>query len=327
VDVTWWPCPPGLAPSAVVPIGRPIANTQCYVLDAHGAPCPIGVPGELYLAGAQVGLGYHGRPELTAERFVADPFATAPGARMYRTGDRARWRADGTIEYLGRLDFQVKLRGFRIELGEIEAALQAAGGVRESVAVVHVDAAGDQHLVAYVVPTDTTLDLRALVAQLEQRLPAHMVPAVIMPLDAMPLTPSGKLDRRALPAPDFGALAAPSRPPESDLERAVALIWQDVLGRPVEGAETPFAGLGGHSLLATRVTAQLGRIFRTSLSLRRFFAEPTVAGIARALAELEPRPGQSALIASTFLKVRTMTPEERERLKGAAVPSSTTPAS
>ncbi|MBI3791955.1 MAG: AMP-binding protein [Gemmatimonadetes bacterium] len=325
VDVSYWPCPPGLGLGDVVPIGRPVANTQLYVLDAHGAPAPVGVPGELFIGGVQVGLGYHNRPELTAERFARDPFAGAPGARLYRTGDRARWRHDGTIEYLGRLDFQVKLRGFRIELGEIEAALQADARVRESVAIVHVDAHGEQQLVAYVVAAPgATIETPALLASLGARLPAHMVPAAVMVLDAMPLTPSGKLDRRALPAPEFAALAAPSRAPAGELEQAVALIWQDVLGTPVEGAETPFAALGGHSLLATRVTAQLGRIFRTNVSLRRFFAEPTVAGIARALAEQEARPGQSALIAGTFLKVRQMSPQQRERLRGAAPASSPT---
>jgi amino acid adenylation domain-containing protein len=285
VDVTWWPCPPGLAPSAVVPIGRPIANTQCYVLDAHGAPCPIGVPGELYLAGAQVGLGYHGRAELTAERFVADPFAAARGARMYRTGDRARWRADGTIEYLGRLDFQVKLRGFRIELGEIEAALQGAGGVRESVVVMHGSGA-DARLVAYVVPSGPgTADPARLAAALGGTLPAYMVPAVIMPLDAMPLTPSGKVDRRALPAPKAAATARRYVAPRTTIEHELAQCWEAIVqpGHPVSAFDD-FFEIGGNSLLAIRMLAQVERLRGQRVPLAWLLEGPTVAALATRLA-------------------------------------------
>ncbi|MBJ6766237.1 amino acid adenylation domain-containing protein, partial [Myxococcaceae bacterium JPH2] len=202
VDVSAWTCPRGEALRRV-PIGKPIANTTLYVLDGRGRPVPVGVPGELYIGGVQVGRGYWARPELTAERFVPDAFSQTAGARLYRTGDKARWLEDGTVEYLGRLDFQVKLRGFRIELGEVESALRACPGVREAVALVREDSPGDARLVGYVTGDEQAQDSAALRAFLQQRLPEHMVPSVFMRLDALPLTTSGKLNRAALPAPDL----------------------------------------------------------------------------------------------------------------------------
>ncbi|HEX6912735.1 MAG TPA: amino acid adenylation domain-containing protein, partial [Longimicrobium sp.] len=229
VDVTYWPCAP--RETRVVPIGRPVANTRVYVLDAAMNPVPIGVAGELHIGGVQVGRGYLRRPALTAAAFVPDPFG-APGARLYRTGDRARWTADGEVEYLGRVDFQVKIRGFRIEPGEVEAALRGHPSVADAVAVVRPDATGDPRLVAYVVPAPggeapPAAELRAHV---RARLPEHMVPAAVVALDALPLSPNGKLDRKALPAPDAPAASAEYVAPRTDTERVVAGIWCAVLG-------------------------------------------------------------------------------------------------
>jgi len=282
------------AAGEVVPIGRPIANTQTYVLDGHMRPVPVGVPGELCIGGAGLARGYLGRPALTAERFVPDPFATAPGARLYKTGDRARYRPDGTLEYLGRLDNQVKVRGYRIELGEVEATLAAHPAVRQAVVTVREDTPGDARLVAYVVPepggAPAAEELRAL---LRERLPAYMVPSAFVALAAFPLTPNGKVDRRALPAPDAaqpadtdaGAYVAPRTP----TEREVATVWAEVLKLARVGAEDDFFDIGGHSLLATQVVARLRAARGPGMSLRTLFDAPTVALLAAALDALPPR--------------------------------------
>ncbi|HEX7981789.1 MAG TPA: amino acid adenylation domain-containing protein, partial [Gemmatimonadaceae bacterium] len=270
VDVTYWPCPRTSEPLRVVPIGRPVANTRMYVLDRAGEPTPIGVAGELHIAGVQVGLGYHGRPELTAERFPRDPFATgltssdASDARLYRTGDLARWRADGTIEYLGRLDFQVKVRGFRIELGEIEATLSRHAQVAAVVVVAPEDGSGTPRLVAYVVPRAPFSEahstealwtsLRALAAE---SLPDHMVPNVFVALDTLPLTPSGKVDRKALPVPSVDMRRRDYVAPRTPSEVALARIWSEVLTLDKVGATHGFLELGGHSLAAMRVVARV----------------------------------------------------------------------
>ncbi|HEU0013521.1 MAG TPA: amino acid adenylation domain-containing protein [Longimicrobium sp.] len=265
---------------ALPPIGRPIAGTRLYVLDARMQPCPVGVPGELYAGGQALARGYLGRPGLTAEKFVPDPFNGAPGARLYRTGDRARWRADGEIEYVGRTDFQVKIRGFRVEPGEVEAALGAHPAVREAAVAVRGEGA-DRRLVAYLVPGGsapfTTDELRA---HLASRLPEYMVPSAWVTLEAMPLTPSGKVDRRALPEPDPAAGAAGRVPPRTPAEEVVAGIWERVLGvRP--GVHDDFFALGGHSLRATQVVSRVRQAFGVELPLRALFEEPTVAGLAR----------------------------------------------
>ncbi len=278
VDVTWWPCARG---AERVPIGRPIANTQLYVLDTQGRPTPIGVPGELHIGGVQVGRGYHGRAKLTADKFIADPFSARRGARLYRTGDRARWLADGTLDYLGRLDEQVKLRGFRIELGEIEAALVRFPGVREAAAAIH-GAAGDQRLVGYYTG-DVARDVDALRAHLGASLPDYMVPAAYVHLDALPLSPSGKLDRKALPAPDGAAFGAGAyEAPAGEVETRVAEIWNSVL--PVErvGRHDNFFTLGGHSLLAVTLVEKL-RQAGFSTDVRTLFLAPTVAALAARL--------------------------------------------
>ncbi|HVH11782.1 MAG TPA: amino acid adenylation domain-containing protein, partial [Longimicrobium sp.] len=266
-----------LAADAVsIPIGRPIANSTAYVLGAGGTSLPVGLPGELCVGGDGVARGYLGRPALTAERFVPDPFSATPGARLYRTGDRARWRADGTLEYLGRLDGQVKLRGFRIETGEIETALRAIPGVAECAVLVREDAPGDRRLVAYVAGVD---DADALRAHLRHSLPEYMVPSAFVLLERMPLTPNGKLDRRALPEPEVtaGEHVAPRTP----VEEVLAGIWAEVLRLDRVGADANFFALGGHSLLATRVVSRVRAAFGVEPTLRALFEAPTLAELAR----------------------------------------------
>ncbi len=269
------------------PIGRPTAGTRAYVLDAALKPAPIGVPGELYLGGAGVARGYAGRAGMTAERFVPDPFADESGARMYRTGDRVRWRADGELEYLGRLDTQVKLRGFRIELGEVESALLRHPAVGDAVAVVRADAGREPRLVAYVVPraADRTPDAAELRAVLRERLPDYMVPAAFVAMETLPQTTSGKVDRRALPEPsdERGAeLVAPS----TDTEIALAEMWEEALGVERVGADDSFFALGGHSLLAARLAGAVAARFDVDLPLREMFEAPRLADLAARIDEL-----------------------------------------
>ncbi|WP_218040376.1 non-ribosomal peptide synthetase [Actinomadura sp. WMMB 499] len=259
------------------PIGRPMANTRAYVLDERLRPVPVGTPGELYVAGDGLARGYLHRPELTADRFVACPFGDRPGARMYRTGDLVRWNRDGHIEYLGRLDHQVKVRGFRIELGEIEAALAAHPAVSQSVVVARRDAAGDTVLAGYVVGDGP--DPAALREFAARTLPEYMVPAAIVVLDAMPLNPNGKLDRAALPEPDFAA-AATARGPRDAREEILCGIFADVLGLPRVGIDDGFFDLGGDSLKATRVVARARAALNAELPVRALFETPTVAGLA-----------------------------------------------
>ena len=276
-----------IIPGDEVTIGRPIANTQIYILNSFLHPVPIGVQGELYIGGAGVARGYLNRPELTAEKFIPDPFSAAPGARMYRTGDLARYRPDGNIEFLGRADHQVKIRGFRIELGEIEAALGQHPAVREAVVLAREDAArAEKRLVAYVVaerePLPTTTDLRNF---LKEKLPEYMVPAVFVLLDALPLMPNGKIDRRALPSPDRSrpeldkAFVAPRTP----TEELLAEIWAQLLDLERVGIHDNFFDLGGHSLLATQLVSRMRETFQVEIPLRRLFEVPTVAGLAESI--------------------------------------------
>ncbi|TDC55919.1 amino acid adenylation domain-containing protein, partial [Actinomadura sp. KC345] len=262
-------------PEGIAPIGRPMANTRLYVLDGRFRPVPVGVPGELYLAGDGLARGYLHRPALTADRFVACPFG-APGERMYRTGDLVRWNHAGEIEYLGRLDHQVKVRGFRIELGEIEAALSAHPAVTQSVVAARRDAVGDGVLTGYVVGAVDPGELRAFAAR---TLPAYMVPSAIMVLDAMPLSPNGKLDRSALPEPDFTAAPA-SRGPRDAREEILCGIFAGVLGLDRVGIDDGFFDHGGDSLKATRVAARARAALDVELPVRALFEAPTVAGLA-----------------------------------------------
>ncbi len=268
------------------PVGRPVANSVLYVLDPDMQPCPIGVPGELYVGGAGVARGYLGRPALTAERFLPNPFG--PG-RLYRTGDVCRWSAAGELEHLGRADHQVKIRGLRVEPGEIEAQLRMAEEVTDAVVVARQDTGGDPRLIAYAVADRSSLP--ALRARLQRTLPAHMVPGSFVALDALPLTANGKVDRRALPEPDAARpdLEPAFVAPRDETEQAVAHVWCEVLGLDRVGVHDDFFDLGGHSLLATRVVSRMGREAGIEVPLRAFFETPTVAGLAARMAAGEGR--------------------------------------
>ena len=254
-------------------IGRPLANTQVYVVDANIQPVPIGVPGELYIGGAGLARGYLNRPELTAEKFVRNPFSDDPTARLYRTGDLCRWRADGNLEYLGRIDNQVKLRGFRIELGEIENVLNAHAKINQCVVMLREDRAGDKRLVAYCVPAEGKLHVSELRSYLQGRLPDYMLPSSFVELTSFPLTSSGKLDRRSLPAPDDSRpdLESGYVAPRNPLEEQLASIWGELLGLQAIGVHDNFFALGGHSLLATSVVARASAALQVDLPLRRIF--------------------------------------------------------
>ncbi|HET7463284.1 MAG TPA: amino acid adenylation domain-containing protein, partial [Longimicrobium sp.] len=266
-----------------VAIGRPVANTRIYVLDRAGEPVPVGAAGEVHIGGAGVARGYLGRAALTAERFVPDPFGGRAGARMYRTGDVGRWRRDGTLEYVGRDDVQVKVRGYRIEPGEIEARLAELPGVREAVVVAREDAPGDRRLVAYVVGDE--VDAGALRAGLLERLPEYMVPAAYVRLAALPLTPNGKVSRGALPAPGAGVYATRAyQAPAGETEAALSAIWAELLKVERVGRRDHFFDLGGHSLLAVQVVSRVRQALGVEMALGDLFVHPVLEDLARALA-------------------------------------------
>jgi hypothetical protein len=267
--------------NAAVPIGRPIGNTEIYILNADFRPVPIGVPGDLYIGGDGLARGYHGRPELTLEKFVGHPFSTQPGDRLYHTGDLARYRPDGNIEFLGRTDHQVKIRGFRIETGEVEAALAGHPGIRQVVVVAVGEEGGSKRLVAYLVGENVPAEELRECAR--RRLPDYMIPSLFLFLDSLPLTPSRKVDRMALPKPDVdgAARSAAYAAPRDQVEAAIARVWQDVLGVTRIGIHDNFFELGGHSLKATKSVFQLQRDAGLSLQLLDVFRSPTVEGLAR----------------------------------------------
>jgi amino acid adenylation domain-containing protein len=281
VEVTYWDCGRP-APCATVPIGRPIANVKAYILDRHLAPVPIGVVGELYIGGIAVARGYLNRPELTAARFIPDPFAKHPDQRLYKTGDRARFLGDGNIEYLGRLDNQVKLRGFRIELGDIEATLLENSQVRAAAVLLRDDGNGGPRLVAYLVTDGSELDVPAVRAFLRERLPENMIPAAFVAVQSLPKTTSGKLDKKTLPTPEMGL--DPQRefvPPGDEIEERLANLWQELLSVPSISVTDNYFDLGGHSLLAFRLFSEVKFCFHLDLPLATLFYAPTVRTMAR----------------------------------------------
>ena len=270
-----------------IPIGRPISNTQIYILDPQLQPVPIGVAGELHIGGAGLAHGYLHRPDLTATKFIPSPFD--PGMRLYKTGDLARYRADGTLEFLGRIDYQVKIRGYRIELEEIEAVIATHPLIREVVVIAREDAPGDKHLVAYFVarqPNHNPSELREFV---KEQLPDYMLPSLFVELDALPLTSNGKIDRKALPAPDRSQREPRQQyhPPQSQIERTVAMVWQDVLKVEQVGVHDNFFDLGGHSLLMAQAHHQLQTIFQQELPLIKLLEHPTISELAKYLSQAE----------------------------------------
>ncbi len=285
-ETTIWSTLERVQPGAgSITIGRPIANTQIYVLDAAGQPQPVGLPGEIWIGGDGVAAGYHRRPELTAERFVTDRFSGRPNARLYRTGDLGRWQTDGRLQHLGRLDHQVKVRGFRIELGEIETAIASAPGVSQTAVVVREDTEGDKRIVAYVVTAGGAgEDLAdALRAKLGLELPSYMVPSYVVRLDALPLTANGKLDRAALPAPKVVERPASKKlvSPKTPTEEAIVGIWRQVLNVNTIDCTDDFFRLGGHSLLATKVASRLRDVFQIEFPLGLLFTDTTVQTLGR----------------------------------------------
>jgi acyl carrier protein len=279
-------------------IGRPTENARVHVLDAALRLVPAGVHGEICLGGAQVARGYLGRPALTAERFVPDPFSPAPGGRLYRTGDGGRWRADGTLEFAGRLDGQVKIRGFRVEPGEVEAVLRRHPAVSACAVAVRADAGGERRLAAYVVGSAPAAELRQ---HLRRTLPEYMVPSAFVAVDALPLNAHGKVDRAALPAPDLASSAERYAAPADALEETLAAAWREVLGVERVGRHDAFFELGGHSVAVARLHARLRQALGREVPVTDLFRFPTIASLAEHLGaapEAEPRPGEGSQRAS-----------------------------
>jgi acyl-coenzyme A synthetase/AMP-(fatty) acid ligase/acyl carrier protein len=314
IDVTCWTCAPD-AGDETTPIGRPVANTEIVILDPQFRPVPVGVAGELAIGGVQLARGYHGRGGLSAEKFVPHPFSVHPGARLYRTGDLARYREDGVVEYLGRIDFQVKLHGFRIELGEIENALSRHPAVRESLVTLREDSSGAPQLVAYVtlrsdrpvnLPPPTLDEVRAF---LQTSLPSTMIPSALIHLEAFPLSPNGKVERRLLPAPsgERPELRQSYAPPRSAAEQHIAAIWREVLGVDRVGVHDHFFDLGGNSIRVMQVHSRLSQAFEHSIPLVELFKYPTVAELARYLT-------QPAAAADTVSAARARAAERRAAL-------------
>ncbi len=298
IDAVTWTCDREDR-RAAVPIGRPMANARVYVIGPQLELLPIGTVGELCIGGAGLARGYINRPELTAERFVPDPFAAGSGARIYRTGDRVRYWPDGTLEFLGRVDDQVNIRGIRVELQEVEAAIAAHPAIQQVAVVSRPRAAGDSRLIAYYVPRESAVSETDLRRFLRDRLPESMIPNGVMRLDALPLTPSGKIDRQSLPAwvPDRGELAT-SESPRTTLETLLARIWSEVLDVSPIGIHDDFFAIGGHSLLATRVISRVNRELRRSVPVRQLFESATIEGLAKAIegsSSTQPASGPSTI--------------------------------
>jgi amino acid adenylation domain-containing protein len=282
----WSTCGRIVDAEKAIHIGRPIANTTVWILDPRGNPCPVGVVGEIHIGGDGVAKGYLGRPELTAEKFIADPFAGQPGARLYRTGDLGRVRGDGTLECLGRVDFQVKIRGYRIELGEIESVLAKHPTIKEAVVVARADAGVAPYLVAYIRSDDSVLDQQVLRAHMKASLPDYMVPTYIVQLASFPLTPNGKIDRKALPSPALSTSVTPTapsvaRPPSSKTERELEDIWKQLLRLEQVGIDQSFFDVGGHSLLGISLGVEMTKRFGVKLPVSQLLRTPTIEGLAQ----------------------------------------------
>jgi amino acid adenylation domain-containing protein len=300
-----------------VSIGRPIANSQIYLLDPYRQPVAIGVPGEICIGGIGVARGYLNRPELTAEKFIPNPFSAKPDTRLYRTGDRARYLPDGNIEYIGRVDNQVKVRGYRIELGEIESVLGQYPRVSESAVIVRADTVGERWLVAYVVQSQgrvvTVSELRSF---LKQKLPDYMIPAAFVFLDSLPLTPNGKVDRKALPMPDRSRpqLDETFSAPRTPVEELLANIWAEVLKLDKVGIHDNFFDLGGHSLRATQVVSRVRAAFQVELPLRTLFEKQRIDELAKAITELQGKSIAAEAIADVLTEIESLSDEEVQGL-------------
>jgi acyl-coenzyme A synthetase/AMP-(fatty) acid ligase/acyl carrier protein len=297
-------------------IGRPILNTQVYVLDANGNLLPPGLPGELYLGGAGVARAYLNQPALTAEKLVPDPFSQNSGARLYRTGDLARFTSNGILECFGRTDLQQKIDGFRIELGDVEAALSSIPGIQHAAAAVVSDQNKTNCLVAFLVydPSQAPYETSALRKMMMDRLPAYMVPSSFTEVAALPLTANNKLDRKRLTGMARPAMPKPAQPPTNAVEEALVEIWKEAFEKSEIYIDDNFFDIGGHSLIATQIHVKIQRVFQIELALRELFHSPTIRALAAIIQQGERSPGRSDKIASLYLKVKHMSPEEREHL-------------
>ncbi len=300
-----------------IPYGKPIHNARYYVLDSNLNPCPIGVPGDLHIGGECLAWGYANQPNLTASKFIPDPYSTMPGARLYKTGDRARYWCDGNLEFLGRVDQQVKIRGFRIELGEIETVLSQHPAIREAIVQDHGDTLENKRLVAYIVPHHgQNPDHNELRNHLREKLPEYMIPSIFMALAALPLTPNGKIDRKALPSPGTSRPEISSKfvAPRTPIEEALAGIWAKTLRLERVGIYDNFFDLGGHSLLATQVVSRIRETLMVELPLRAMFEAPTVADLSNLIVANEVSPGQTEKIARILKMVSGMSDQDAKEL-------------
>jgi len=278
------------------PIGRPIGNFELYILDQNLLPVPVGVPGELCVGGVGLARGYLNRPDLTAEKFIPDPFSGRKGDRLYRTGDLVRYQEDGNIQFLGRIDLQVKVRGFRIELGEIEAVLREIPNVKDVVVLAREDVPGEKRLVAYLVCDEPAPEIAQIRTRLAQELPDYMIPAAYVFLETMPLTPNGKIDRKALPKPqlDRSAVQAEYIAPRNEVEEKLVQIVSELLNIEKVGIHDNFFELGGHSLLATQFISRVRTTFGVEVPLIKLFEKPTVAGLAEEVDKAKQQPAKAA---------------------------------
>ena len=304
--------------STTVPLGRPLPNIRVYLLNEFQQPAPIRTVGEVYIGGAGVGRGYLNHPQLTADRFIRDPFSANESARLYKTGDLARMLTDGNIEFLGRADDQVKIRGFRIELGEIENVLIGHPEVREAVILAREDVSGEKRLVAYVVFKDNELIGAELREHLRHKLPEYMVPGAFVSIKRLPLTLNGKIDRKALPAPQEAAELTAFVAPRNAAEATLAEIWSKLLRRKQVSVEDNFFELGGHSLLATQVISRVRESFRIEIPLRALFECPTVAGLAASIeqAQVESQIDDDEALERIFADIDLLSDQEAQVLPG-----------